>query len=705
MPRHVGSSPLRREDKKLITGQGIYVADVALDNPLHISFVRSPVASGTLVDCDLSEALEQPGVVAGFCGKDVAQLGSLSVNPILGNVDASIYPILAHGQVLAVGQPVAAVLSTSPIAGMDAAEHIQFNIEDQDSLPVQRMAFQKQWQQGETDKAFDSAAHVIKVAVYHPRLAPSPMENRAIVVRYDAEKQGVTVWLSSQTPHRARQELSDILGIALGQVNVIAPDVGGAFGLKASLYPEEVFAVWAAFKLCRSMRWISTRNEDLMSATHGRGITTTGKLAISATGKFLGLRAEIQAPVGAWLSTSAAIPAWNAARILPGPYDIAALDLSTCGVHSNTAPVGIYRGAGRPEAAMLMERLVDEAARTLSVDPVQLRKQNLLAADQLPHARATGVLLDSGDYAAALDLLCQTCGYAGLEKLRDERRRSGEIVGLGIGLFLEPSGTGWESAKVRLNADNTIDVFSGGSSQGHGRETAYAQIVADVFGCELRDISIHHSNTESCPPGIGALASRSTAIGGSAVLQAARQVAQKAQACENWTTPLEATVSYESDGEAWGYGCYLAQVVIDPDTGKLTIEKLTCVDDAGVVINPMMVEGQIWGGLAQGIGEATMESLVYDNDGQLITGSLMDYCLPRASDMPPVEFAAMATASPANLLGAKGVGEAGTIGAPVALMNAALDALRPLGVRDLSMPLTSAKIWQAIQQAKSTNAK
>lgn len=699
-------SPPRREDGRLITGSGSFVADIALADALHIAFVRSPVATGRIIGCDLDPALAGPGVVAAYDGSCVADLADLSVNPVLGPVDGAEFPVLAASHLLAVGQPVAAVLAKSALLAQDASEQVGVDYDVAEHGPVLEsdgenaaVPFSRQWRQGEPDRVFAHADHIIEAKVQHPRLAPSPMENRAIAVRFEPDHGGVTVWLSTQTPHRARAELARVLGRDAALIRVVAPDTGGAFGLKASLYPEEVFAVWAAFELRRSVRWTASRNEDLLSAAHGRGLSTRGRLAMSDDGLFLGLQAEISAPVGCWLTSSSAIPAWNAARILPGPYRIPALDLQTRGVWTNTAPVGIYRGAGRPEAAMLMEQLVEKAARCIGADPMALRRLNLLSAADLPCRRVTGATLDSGDYPKALALLISSAAYDDARIRQQQRRQRGEIVGIGAGFFVEPCGTGWESATVRLNPGGTVMVRSGGSAQGHGRETAYAQIAAQELGCPIDQVLVQFGDTENCPEGIGALASRSTAIGGSAVVKAAREALAKSGGSLTPARPVEASVRYEADGEAWGYGCYLAQLSIDPETGTLRVEKLTCLDDAGVIVNSELADGQIRGGIAQGLGEALLERLVYDGDGQLITGSLMDYALPRADDMPEIEILHMQTPSPVNLLGAKGIGEAGTIGAPVAIYNAALDALAPLGVTTLPLPLTGPAIWQAIQSA------
>ncbi len=710
-PAYRGQPVLRREDDRLITGQGCFVGDVPLENPLHLAFARSPVATGRLAPGNLDEILGLENVVAAFEGRDVSGLGHLSVGNVLEQVGTAPFLVLAQDTVIFVGQPIAAILAETADGAQDAAEAYYADIDIDGFEPRleldlsgndQDIVFAGHWQDGDVDSIFAAADHVVDVSISHARLAPSPMESRAIAIEYLEATDSVKIWLSTQTPHRAKSELAQILNRPPDKIHVIAPDVGGAFGMKASLYPEEIMAVWSAFELRRSVRWTSTRNEDLLAASHGRGIHSKAKLAFSKDGRFEALQASVTAPLGSWLTTSSAVPGWNAARILPGPYNIPAFDIQTKGLLTNTAPVGIYRGAGRPEAAMLMERLVEKAALQLGCPSAELRAKNLLTTDQWGQRRKTGVLLDSGDYPGVLKSLLAAADYEAAKAQQLERRAHGEYVGLGLSFFVEPCGTGWESARVCLHPDGSMEVFTGGSTQGHGRETAYAQIAADVFSCDLENVSVITGDTENCPAGIGALASRSTAIGGSAVLKAAQEVLQKMDVRDPSGELVEAIVVFDCEGEAWGYGCYFTQVVIDPQTGEMTVEKIVCVDDAGSVINPMFVEGQIVGGLAQGLGEATLERIVYNDEGQLMTGSLMDYGLPRASDIPEITLSQRHTPSPNNPLGSKGVGEAGTIGLPPAIVNAALNALAPLGVKDLTMPLTSNNIWQAIQDAKNS---
>jgi carbon-monoxide dehydrogenase large subunit len=686
--------PLPRHPDRLLRGEGCFVADVELTAPLHLAFLRSPVAFARIVSLDIGDAL-LPGVHAIHGGADMAGLGKLSVNAMIPMTGESAYPILAHGTVQAVGQPVAAVLAESPAAALDGCEAIGLELEEETAADAAAIAEQS-WQAGDAGTAFAGAAHVVRAEIRHPRLAPNPMEPRGIAVAWSDG--GVTVWHSTQTPHRTRSELARILGVNAALIRVIAPDVGGAFGMKASLYPEEVCAVWAAFHHQRDVRWIATRSEDFLAATHGRGLTSRGRLALDAEGRFLALEADVTAPVGAWLPTSALVPAWNGGRILPGGYDVSAVDIRTRACPEHRAAMGIYRGAGRPEANTLMERLVDAAARATGIDPIEIRRRNLLRADRLPHRTATGETLDSGDYPAALDLLEDAGAYGALRAEQVRRRRDGALVGLGTAFYLEPSGSGWESARVTWQNDGAVHVASGSSAQGQSREIAYARIAAEALGVAVAQVSVSYGDTARCPDGIGALASRSTAIGGSAVLAACQRLKARRAAGERGAITEE--LRYENDGQAWGYGAYLVMLSIDRDTGHITLERMICVDDTGRVISPAQVTGQIEGGAAQGIGEALMEQVLYDEDGQLLTGSLMDYALPRAVDIPGLRIAKMETPSPTNILGAKGVGEAGTIGAPVAILNAALDALEPLGVTELQMPLTACKVWQAIREAE-----
>ncbi|MEJ6392058.1 xanthine dehydrogenase family protein molybdopterin-binding subunit [Gymnodinialimonas sp. 2305UL16-5] len=678
-----------------LRGEACYVADIPLVDPLHLAFLRSPIACGYLVDIRAEAALALPGVAAVHTGVDVAHLGDLSINEVLPLSCNPPYDILAKDSVFGVGQPIAAVLATTAHAAADGVEALEVEITEA-SMPEARRVAAQRWQSGNVEQAFSDAAYIVDAQIHHARVAPSPLEGRAIAVM--PEEDQVTIWYSTQTPHRTRSELARILGVDADRLRVIAPDVGGAFGMKGSLYPEEVFAVWAAIRHHRPVRWIASRSEDFASATHGRGLTCHGRLAMNGDGRFLAVQARISAPVGAWIPNSGLVPAWNAARILPGPYDVPRLDLETEAVQVPLAPVGIYRGAGRPEAACLMERLVDKAARVSGMDPLDIRRRNLVPKNALPMRTPTGNLLDSGDYTGALDKVTNSASYVDFVKRRDAHRSNGQIAGIGLAVYLEPSGEGFETACVTWNGDGSVRIASGSSSQGHGRATAYAQIAAEILEVPFEKIEVFYGDTATCPAGIGAVASRATSIGGSAVYRACEQL--RARHLEGEHLPLTEDVNYVTEGQAWGYGVYLLSIHIDSDTGEIDVSDVVALDDAGRLVNPSFAEGQVRGGFAQGVGAALMEQVRYDDDGQLLTGSLMDYALPRASDIPALLLHTTENPSPFNVLGAKGIGEAGTIGAPAAILNGVLDALAPFGIDEIDMPLTPCRIWTALQRAK-----
>ncbi len=697
-PTPFGQPKLRREDERLLRGAGLYTADVCPPGLLHVAFVRSTMPRSTIVECDTCAALECDGVEAVFTGSDVHHLGDLSIAPMMDVNGTPEYPVLAYQTVAAVGQPIAAVIAQSQYMACDGVDSLFVDLEELPESEDDPVTVTGSWNAGSVDAQFSKADFIVNACVDHPRLAPSPMEPRAITVEYNASNDSATVWLSTQTPHRARLELAKILCICETRIRVVAPDVGGAFGMKAALYPEDVFVVWAAFTLKRSLQWVASRSEEFLSATHGRGCTSAGQLALSRDGTFLAVKASMDLPLGHWLPTSAVVPAWNAGRMIPTGYRIDAVESSSVGTCTDKAAVGIYRGAGRPEANCLMERLVDEAAAITGIDPIDIRLKNLVKNEDFPFTTTSGCVLDSGQYGKALQTLAEKADYAGCVKRRDQRREKGELTGVGVAFYIEPCGIGWESARVTLRPDGTVLAATGGSSQGHGRETAIAQIVADTLDLPMDTVEVVHGDTRTCPTGIGALASRSTAIGGSAIHEACLLVRKKALESSG-SEEVTAELNYKNEGEAWGYGCYLVELSVDRGTGVVTLESASCVDDIGNMVNPMLVEGQIVGGFAQGVGEALLEEVRYDEFGQLLTGSFSDYALPRADNIPELSIFKMLTPSPNNTLGAKGVGEAGTIGAPAAILNAAMDALRPLGVTTLSMPLTSQRVWEAIRDA------
>jgi len=735
--------PLRRfEDAALVTGKGQFVDDIKLPETLFIEFARSNHARALIVSLNTTDAENMPGVITVLRAPEPGTLGHAAVNRVLPDMRTLPFPVLPVSEINAVGQPIAAVVATRASVAADAAALIEAEIEPVPLWEDEEPVYRHEHKAGDVSAAFAAAEHIVRVTVEHERVAPVALEPRAAMAFWDEGAQMLNVWLSTQTPHRARSDLAAILNLSEKKIRVIAPDVGGAFGGKASLYPEDALVALASLKLKRPVKWRGSRTEDFLAATQGRGATISGELALDRDGKFLGLRARLDYPLGHWLPYSAAVPGKNAARCLPGPYVCGDVDIVLEGRAENTAAVGIYRGAGRPEAAMLMERLADKAAQALGLDPAEIRRRNLIPADAFPYRTATGSVLDSGDYPQLLELAKQKAGYDDALRLRNERRAEGEVCGVGIAVYTEPCGQGWESAEVRLDPDGTLVAATGASAQGQGRETAYAQIVADALRTRPERIKIDHGDTASCPTGIGALASRSTPIGGSALLKATEQFREKARLCaarllqadpeqlalteSGFETAIpvrrgltwrdlariaraDAEIAaefgkgfrthcvYEAEGEAWSSGCVIAFVTIDAETGVLTVDRIVWVDDAGTVVNPMLAEGQMIGGLAQGLGEAMLERLVYDEDGQLVTASFMDYAIPRATHMPELVLGKIETQSPFNVLGAKGIGEAGCVGVPAAIVNAAVDALKPFGVTHLDMPLTGEKLWSAMQ--------
>ena len=699
--------PLRREDTALLTGRGQYTGDVVAEGVLHAVFVRSPSPHGRLRSIATGAAEQSAGVEAVLTAATLlppADAGRVvhmpPPNPLLPVASVPRIEPLARGEVVYVGQPVALVLARSLAQAQQAAACVQLDIEplapvlDFDAAsPVTEVAHHY-----ETADGPHAAAHEASAALEVPRVLALSMEPRGMLAHWhgdaDAATTRLTVHLGTQSPTRAQADIAAALGWDEARVRVITGNVGGAFGARSSLCPEDLAIPLAARRMGASVRWISTRSDEFTSGMHGRGARLAGRMSVTAQGRFAALQAELHFTLGAWLPFSAVVPLRNTARILPGPYRVARLDVQGRAGLAHTAPVTIYRGAGRPEAALLMETLVEQAARAAGIDPVELRRRNLVEAADMPYTTPTGEVFDSGDYRRALELACERFGYEAQRELQRQRRADGEVVGIGLALYVEPCGVGWESARVDWHADGRVTVATGSPAQGQGHGTTYARIAGEVLGLAEEAITVVYGDTALCPPGVGALASRSTAIAGSAIVQACRDLLARRAAGE--ALPLSSEGRFTA-GEAWSYGCVIARMAVDRDTGRPTIEQITWADDAGHIVHPTLAKGQLIGGLAQGLGQAMLERLVYDGAGQLVTGSLMDYAAPRADDMPPfIDIESFATPSPHNLLGAKGVGEAGCIGVPAALMNAARDALAPLGECALQFPLTSEQFWRAM---------
>ncbi len=691
-PQQMTHPPLlRREDARLLAGAGQFVGNVAAMTPnaLHAVFVRSPYAKATVVGIDTAYALGLPAVVAILSASDVAHLPGPQVNTSLGDITVE-HTHLMGWDVGSIGAPVALVLARSRDAAQAAADAVMVDYESHDAVldfahdaPVLARASNVQG-------TLPTHAASAQVHIALPRVAASPLEPRAALVAWDEVLQTLTAHLSTQTPSRAQTELAAALNLSLTQVRVIAVDVGGAFGGKASIFPEDIILAFAAKQYKTTICWQATRGEDLQSATHGRGSQLTAQLWADDKGVLQGLQADVAFTLGAWLPYSAIVPMRNAVRILPGPYRVANVAVRGVATASNAAAVGIYRGAGRPEAAILMERAVDAAAAELGIDPLTMRLANVWQPQDLPRQLSEHAYQDTANFPALLNRCAALFDYT------NKRTAQKPLQGIGIALYTEPCGAGGESVRLTANADGTYMLATGSTAQGQGRETSYAAIAAQALGCKAEHVHVTHGDTAHNPAGVGALASRSTAIGGSAVLAAVEKL--RTELAAGAALPHTIDVFHTVANEAWASGCVMVALSIDADTGQPTIDELVWVDDAGRVVNDALVHGQLVGGMAQGIGQALMERIVYDEYGQLITGSLMDYALPRASDMPrTVTIESLPTPSAANALGAKGVGEAGCIGVPAAILNATYDALKHVPNLQLDFPLTAQQLWRAMQ--------
>lgn len=687
-------------------GGACFGDDVVLPQALHVVFVRSAQAHAQILSIDAEAARRQPGVVAVISAMELGSHFMPAINPVLASLESYEFAVLPRDAVHYVGQPVVAVIAESALQARHAAARVVLKLQpqppivdwQQDASVFTRVNFQK-GSCPTTPPTAESDLHL-------PRVAAVPMEPRHCAVQWSTPNQSMSVWIGSQTPSRAQADIAAVLGLPTDHVHIMTPDVGGAFGARASISPEELALALLARHLESlgpriTLRWRSTRSEDFVAGPHGRGSLLQGALWVNPQGNILGLRAQLHFTLGAWLPYSSVVPLRNAARILPGPYAIQQVNIQGLATRSHAAPVGIYRGAGRPEAAILMETLIEQSARQLGIDPMECRRTNLVRPDAMPYRTATGEQLDSGDYVALLDRACERFNYSSERHHQHQRRQRGEWVGVGAALYVEPCGQGWESARVDWLEDGHVRVASGAPAQGQGHATTYAQLAAKTLGCDPAQIEVIMGDSQRCPEGIGALASRSIAIGGSAILQACNRLLQMRQ--QGQPLPLSAEEIYSSQ-EAWASGCVIVRLCIDTETGAPSIERLVWVDDAGNILQPELAHGQLVGGAAQGIGSALLERLVYDPQGQLLTGSLMDYALPRADQMPPIEIESLCSPSPLNPLGAKGVGEAGCIGVPAAILNAARDALSPIGEFDLQFPLLPEQLWRILMQANDSSS-
>jgi len=785
----IGARVERKEDARFLTGRGTYTDDINRPNQAYAVILRSPHAHAKIKKLDAARAKKAPGVVAVFTGADLAgdKVNGLPCGWLIHSKDGTpmvepAHPALVTDRVRHVGDQVAVVIAESRAEARDAAELIEVSYEPlpavvsiADALkPGAPLVWEQaakntcyDWEIGDravTDAAFAKAAKVAKVDLVNNRLIPNAIEPRAAIGEYEAATGMHTLYTTSQNPHVIRLLMGAfVLGIPEHKLRVVAPDVGGGFGSKIYHYAEEAIVTWAAKKIGRPVKWTAERAESFISDAHGRDHVTHAELALDGNGKFLALKVITKANLGAYLSTfGPCVPTYLYATLLAGNYSTPVIYCSVQALFTNTVPVDAYRGAGRPEATYVVERLVDEAARVSGIDRAEIRRRNYIARDKFPYQTPVALQYDIGDYQTTLDMVLKAGDYAGFEKRRAESKKRGKLRGLGIASYIEACGIApsavvgslgaraglYESANVRVHPTGSVTVFTGSHSHGQGHETTFAQLVSSTLGIAIDNIDIVHGDTEKIPFGMGTYGSRSLAVGGSAMFNAMQKIIAKGkkiaahllEAAEadiefvngefrvagtdkkkalaeislaayvphNYPAGLEPGLEeqafYDPLNFTYPAGTYLCEVEIDADTGVLTLESFTAADDFGRIINPMIVEGQVHGGLAQGIGQALLEGCVYDKGGQLLSGSYMDYCMPRAHDLPSFKVDTNSTPCTHNPLGVKGCGEAGAIGAPACVMSAVLDALRPLGVTSLDMPATAERIWRAVQSAKTPKA-
>jgi carbon-monoxide dehydrogenase large subunit len=772
----IGQRVARKEDKRFITGKGRYTDDMKLPGMTHAIFVRSPHAHAKVTSIDTAKAASMPGVVAVLTGAELVadRIGNLICGWMVHSKDGSpmkmgAWPAMAPETVRFVGQAVAVVIAETRDQARDAAEAVSVDYEELPAVVSVLDAIAPgapqlhpeapgnkiyEWSIGDkaaTDAALAGAAHVVTLDITNNRLVPNPMEPRSAVAAYDSGDDQLTLWTTSQNPHLARLVLSAFYNVAPEhKLRVIAPDVGGGFGSKIYIYPEEVVALWASRKVNRPVKWTSDRTEAFLTDAHGRDHVTKAELAFDTNHKILGLRVHTYANLGAYMSLfSSAVPTYLYATLLSGQYVIPNIYAEVDSVYTNSVAVDAYRGAGRPEATYVVERLMETAARELKVDPAELRRKNFITS--FPYQTPVIMTYDAGDYNASLDVALKAADYAGFPARKAEAKARGKLRGIGLSCYIEACGIApskavgslgagvglWESAEVRVNPVGTVEVLTGSHSHGQGHETTFAQLVSDRLGIPTSQVSVLHGDTDKVQFGMGTYGSRSGAVGMSAIVKAMEKVEAKAKKIaahlmeaaegdiviengevkvagtdkkmpfalvalaaytghnlpEGMEPGLKETSFYDPTNFTFPAGTYVCEVEVDPETGHTTIANFVAADDFGRLINPMIVEGQVHGGVVQGIGQALLEGARYSAEGQLLTASYMDYAMPRADDVPSFELHHTTTLCPGNPLGMKGCGEAGAIGSPPAVINAITDAI---GIRDLTMPATPDKVWSAI---------
>jgi carbon-monoxide dehydrogenase large subunit len=778
--RVFGSSIKRREDPRMITGRGMYTDDVKLPGMAYMAILRSPYAHARITRIDTSRARQHSGVYAVFTGKDLQdKVGPIPVGIIIPDVDQKVppYRALVTDTARYTGDGIAAVVASSPYVARDALDLIEV---DYEPLPVittpeaavadgapqlhedapSNLSFHWKIATGDADMAIRDGEVVIRQRFVQQRLIPNAMETRGDVAQWTPGADELTLWTTSQNPHIARFLLAVTNGIPENKIRVISRDVGGGFGSKIPFYPGDALTAFAARETGRPVKWIETRSENYVATIHGRDQVQEVELSARRDGTITGLRIKVWASLGAYLSTLGPnIVTWLFGLIAPGCYTIQNYSCDVYGAFTNTTPTDAYRGAGRPEALFLIERMVDLLARELNMDPVAVRRKNFIPKEAFPYTNAGTLQYDCGDYTLTLDKALEMVDYAKLRQEQQELRKQGRYLGIGLSTYVEVCGLApskvagaigvqagqWEVATVRILATGKTFVYTGTSPHGQGEETTFAQIVADELGIPIEDIEVVHGDTAQISMGWGTYGSRTTAVGGAALLLATRKVKEKASrlaahlleaapddivydqgrfhvqgsparaktiqevalmANLAWNMPegmqpgLDESYFFDPPNFTFPFGAHICVVEVDAETGEIKIRRYVAVDDVGRVINPMIVDGQVHGGVAQGIGQALYEGAIYDEAGQLITGSMMDYTVPNATQIPFIEIARTETPTPVNPLGAKGVGETGTIASTQAVVNAVVDALSPFGIRNMEMPMTPERVWRTIQDAQ-----
>jgi len=780
----IGASVRRKEDLRFISGRGNYTDDINRPNQTYAVFRRSDRPHANIISIDTSAAKSAPGVVAVYTAEDLAAIGGLPCGWQIHSKDGSPmaepkHPVLAEGKVRHVGDPIAVVIAETKQQARDAAELIEIDLQDLPATATVTDALKSgaaqihdnapgnvcyDWHIGDkeaTEAAFAKAAKIVKLDLENNRLVPNAMEPRVAIGDYDRHTSDYTLFTTSQNPHVIRLLMGAfVLGLPEHKLRVVAPDVGGGFGSKIYHYAEEATVTWAAGKLGRAVKWTADRTESFMSDAHGRDHVSTAEMALDAQGNFLALRVNTLANMGAYLSTFApAVPTYLYATLLAGTYRTPVIYAEVKAVFTNTVPVDAYRGAGRPEATFLLERLVDTICHDTGFDPVAIRLQNFIPKDAFPYQTPVALQYDSGDYFTTMEVAMKNADYAGFPARKAAAAAKGKLRGIGISTYLEACGIApsavvgslgaraglYEVANIRVHPTGSVSVFTGTHSHGQGHETTLAQLVTSQLGVPFSQVEIVHGDTNRIPFGMGTYGSRSLAVGGTAMVKAMDKIIAKgkkiaahlleasvddiefadgsfkvagtdrakslseialtAYVPHNYPITeiepgLDETAFYDPANFTFPGGCHVCEVEIDPETGVTSIVNFTAVDDVGRVINPMIVEGQVQGGVAQGIGQALLEHAVYDSNAQLLSGSFMDYTMPRADNLTNISVATENTLCTHNPLGVKGCGEVGAIGSPPAVMNAVISALKDYGVRHMNMPASPEKIWGIINAGR-----